>query len=140
MARMTAEAISWPSSGGYLMKKKKNMGTEKKRGVEKAKVEVSPFFLSDRGGRRLGIDRRRFSYTHHIPERRSGRDRRSIKDRRGELDHSMIFKRRKEEERRAAFLRLRNHMASGDLEMIFTDVEDPENNKRLSNSNEHDET
>lgn len=122
------------------MKERKSTGKGKKRGVEKAKVEVSPFFLSDRGGRRLGIDRRRFSYAHHIPERRSGTDRRSIKDRRGEFDHSMIFKKRQEEERRAAFLRLRDHMASGDLEMIFTDVEDPDNNKRLSNSNEHDET
>jgi hypothetical protein len=122
------------------MIKRRNMGTEKKRVVKRAKVEVSPFFLSDRGGRRLGIDRRRFSYTHHIPERRSGRDRRLITDRRAELDHSMILKRRKEEERRAAFLRLRDHMESGDLEMIFTHVENSENNKRRSNSNEHDKT
>jgi hypothetical protein len=56
------------------------------------------------------------------------------------LDHSMILKRRKEEERRAAFLRLRDHMESGDLEMIFTHVENSENNKRRSNSNEHDKT
>lgn len=116
------------------------MGTKKKRGVKRAKVEVSPFFLSDRGGRRLGIDRRSFSYTLHIPERRSGRERRSIKDRRGELDHSMIFKRRKEEERRAAFLRLRDRMESGDLEMIFTEAEDTENHKRLSHSIEREET
>ena len=122
------------------MKKRRNMGTDKKRGVEKARVEISPNFLSDRGGRRLGLDRRRFSYTYHIPERRSGRDRRSIKERRGELDHSMIFKWRKEEERRAAFLRLRDHMASGDLQMIFTNAEDPEKNRRVSNSNGHDET
>lgn len=140
MARMKAEALSWPSSGAYLMKKRKNMGTEKKKGVEKANIEVSPFFLSDKGGRRLGIDRRRFSYTHHIPERRSGGDRRSIKDRRGEFDRSMIFKKRREEERRAAFLRLRDHMESGDLGMIFTDAEDPENNRIVSNSNGHDET
>jgi len=122
------------------MKKRKNMGSKEKRGFKKAKVEVSPFFLSDRGGRRLGIDRRRFSYTLHIPERRSGRERRIIKDRRGELDHSMIFKRRKEEERRAAFLRLRDHMESGDLEMIFTEVEDPENHNRLSHSSEREES
>jgi hypothetical protein len=122
------------------MIKRRNLGKDKKRGVKKAKVEVSPFFLSDRGGRRLGIDRRRFSYSHHIPERRSGRDRRRITDRRAELDQSMILKRRKEEERRAAFLRLRDHMESGDLEMIFTDVEDSENKKRWSNSNEHDKS
>jgi len=34
------------------------------------------------GGRRSGIDRRRFSYTEHIPERRSGKERRSGFDRR----------------------------------------------------------
>ena len=140
MVRITAEALFRPSLGGYLMKKRKNMGSKEKRGFKKAKVEVSPFFLSDRGGRRLGIDRRRFSYTLHIPERRSGRERRIIKDRRGELDHSMIFKRRKEEERRAAFLRLRDHMESGDLEMIFTEVEDPENHNRLSHSIEREES
>ena len=38
--------------------------------------------LKDNGGRRLGIERRRFSYTHYIPERRSGNDRRSGHDRR----------------------------------------------------------
>jgi hypothetical protein len=122
------------------MKKRTNMGSKKKRGVKRAKVEVSPFFLSDRGGRRLGIDRRSFSYTLHIPERRSGRERRSRKDRRGELDHSMIFKRRKEEERRAAFLRLRDHMEPGDLEMIFTEGEDTENHKIRNHSIERGES
>jgi len=36
----------------------------------------------DNGGRRLGIERRQFSYTQHIPERRSGKDRRLGNDRR----------------------------------------------------------
>jgi len=36
----------------------------------------------DNGGRRLGILRRRFSYLVHIPERRSGEDRRGGFDRR----------------------------------------------------------
>lgn len=36
----------------------------------------------DNGGRRLGIDRRQFSYPLHIPERRSGLDRRRGMDRR----------------------------------------------------------
>ena len=125
---------------GWLMKKRKeNMAPDKKRGVEKAKVEVSPSFLSDRGGRRLGIDRRRFTYTLHIPERRIGRERRRIKDRRGELSHGMIFKRRKEEERRAAFLRLRDNMESGDLDMIFMEVEENEGHQRLRNSIEREE-
>jgi len=39
-------------------------------------------FDKDNGGRRLGIDRRQFSYTMHIPERRSGKERRSGFDRR----------------------------------------------------------
>ncbi len=36
----------------------------------------------DNGGRRSGGDRRKYSYTLHVPERRSGDDRRSVKDRR----------------------------------------------------------
>ena len=36
----------------------------------------------DNGGRRSGIDRRQFSYSGHMPERRSGEDRRSGGDRR----------------------------------------------------------
>jgi len=37
---------------------------------------------ADNGGRRSGIDRRRFSYAFHIPERRDSNDRRSRRDRR----------------------------------------------------------
>ena len=33
--------------------------------------------LLDNGGRRLGVDMRQFSYFIHIPERRSGKERRS---------------------------------------------------------------
>jgi hypothetical protein len=40
------------------------------------------FDLGDNGGRRSGIERRRFSYSDHIPERRGGVDRRCGKDRR----------------------------------------------------------
>ena len=36
----------------------------------------------DNGGRRSSGDRRNYSYTLHIPERRSGKDRRSGEDRR----------------------------------------------------------
>ena len=36
----------------------------------------------DNGGRRSGVDRRQFSYSDHVPERRSGEDRRSGSDRR----------------------------------------------------------
>lgn len=38
--------------------------------------------LADNGGRRSGLDRRKFSYSAHIPERRQGLDRRSGRDRR----------------------------------------------------------
>jgi hypothetical protein len=42
--------------------------------------------LTDNGGRRLGIDRRQFSYTNHIPNRRQGHDRRTGLDRRSLID------------------------------------------------------
>jgi hypothetical protein len=38
--------------------------------------------LVDNGGRRIEKERRKFSYTTHIPERRAGKDRRSGQDRR----------------------------------------------------------
>ncbi len=43
--------------------------------------------LIDNGGRRLGVDSREFSYTDHIPDRRTdNNERRSCIDRRSELD------------------------------------------------------
>ena len=42
--------------------------------------------LQDSGGRRSGMDRREFTYTFHIPERRRGLDRRSGFDRRNKLN------------------------------------------------------
>jgi len=38
--------------------------------------------MLDNGGRRSGTDRRKFSYSAHIPELRSGKDRRKGLDRR----------------------------------------------------------
>lgn len=38
--------------------------------------------LRDNGGRRTGLDRRQFSYSGYLPERRSGQDRRLQFDRR----------------------------------------------------------
>ena len=43
---------------------------------------MSPQLESDNLGRRLNIERRQFSYDAHIPERRSGNDRRNGEDRR----------------------------------------------------------
>ena len=36
--------------------------------------------ITDNGDKRLGIDRREFSYTVYLPERRSGKDRRGVSD------------------------------------------------------------
>lgn len=44
--------------------------------------ETGVVALCDKGGRRVGFERRRYSYTCYIPERRSGEDRRTGGDRR----------------------------------------------------------
>ncbi len=49
--------------------------------------------LKDNGGRRLGIERRRYSYTYYIPEKRFGNDRRSGQDRRSSICSRMSTKR-----------------------------------------------
>lgn len=54
-------------------------------------------FLSDNGGRRSGYDRRQFSYSDHIPERRANDDRRNGMDRRTGVGTKFST------ERRAAF-------------------------------------
>ena len=43
--------------------------------------------LHQNGGRRSGIERRQFSYTQHIPEQRSAKDRRRGNDRRKNPEH-----------------------------------------------------
>ena len=43
---------------------------------------MSPAHVVDNGGRRLGMERRRFLYSAHIPERRTIEDRRNGEDRR----------------------------------------------------------
>jgi len=75
-------------------------------GVSHSPVEIR---LRDNGGRRSGIDRRRFLYTDHIPERRAGEerrrgvDRRCGEDRRKVNDQTVAMNRRIAFERRAAF-------------------------------------
>jgi hypothetical protein len=44
--------------------------------------EVMASLIRDNGGVRSGLERRQFSYDKHIPERRSGKDRRNGLDRR----------------------------------------------------------
>jgi hypothetical protein len=57
--------------------------------------------LRDNGGRRSGIERRRFSYEEHIPERRAQGDRRLSDDRRSGADRRSGEERRSGKERRA---------------------------------------
>lgn len=45
----------------------------------------NPAFNIDNGGRRLGIERRQFNYSHHYPERRVGGERRCLPERRDEI-------------------------------------------------------
>jgi hypothetical protein len=46
-------------------------------------VDLSYYqYANDKGGRRTGLERRQFSYSVHIPERRSGKARRQAQDRR----------------------------------------------------------
>ena len=44
--------------------------------------ELLASLIKDNGGRRLGLDRRQYSYDKHIPERRSDQNRRNRIDRR----------------------------------------------------------
>ncbi|RLA99177.1 MAG: hypothetical protein DRG83_13450 [Deltaproteobacteria bacterium] len=59
--------------------------------------------IRDNGGRRSGVDRRQFSYSKHIPERRTGIERRSGKDRRSGFDRRSGKDRRSGQERRSAW-------------------------------------
>ena len=52
---------------------------------ERALHIKNPAFHIDNGGRRLGIDRRQFSYSHYYPERRAGDERRNIPERRNDI-------------------------------------------------------
>jgi len=55
----------------------------------------------DNGGRRLGLDRRQFTYAAYLPERRLGDERRASVDRR----NLAMFKPLTRAERRAIFCR-----------------------------------
>lgn len=58
-------------------------------------------FSNDSGGRRMGVDRRQFSYLLHIPERRSDTGRRNGIDRRDGKELRL----NEDKERRAIYLR-----------------------------------
>lgn len=50
--------------------------------LETMSVSLMGVSLGDNGGRRTGINRRIYSYTDHVPERRNGLERRCGMDRR----------------------------------------------------------
>ncbi|MDL2124149.1 MAG: hypothetical protein LWX51_13980 [Deltaproteobacteria bacterium] len=55
---------------------------------------MSDAYILDNGGRRFGIERRKFSYTNYFPERRFGNDRRKGVDRRKGCAHREGIERR----------------------------------------------
>jgi len=55
---------------------------QKTAGSSPMQSKMESVILTDKGGRRVGIERRSFSYTCYIPERRSGMERRNGEDRR----------------------------------------------------------
>ena len=55
---------------------------------ERALNPEDPAYMIDQGGRRLGPERRQFSYSHYFPERRAGAERRSLPERRTAENHA----------------------------------------------------
>ena len=53
---------------------------------ERALSRKGPACDADNGGRRLGIERRQFNYSHYFPERRECDERRCIPERRVEMN------------------------------------------------------
>ena len=72
----------------------KIVGRENSPPYERGSVEAFLFF-EDRGGRRSGFRKREFSYDAHIPERRSGAERRNGTDRRETVASQMYSKGRR---------------------------------------------
>ena len=61
-----------------------------KKGWYEVNISNVAFFIDDCGGRRSGIDRRTFSYSDYIPERRANNDRRDGEDRRSGIDRRSV--------------------------------------------------
>ena len=53
---------------------------------ERALHGQDPAYDIDKGGRRLGLERRQFNYSHYFPERREGDERRNVPERRIEME------------------------------------------------------
>ena len=69
--------------------------------------------FKDNGGRRLGIESREFSYTNHVPNKRTQEDRRSGIDRRGGLERRQGTDRRSSEVIFKKILRPENDLREG---------------------------
>ena len=69
--------------------------------------------LKDNGGRRLGIESREFSYTNHVPNKRTQEDRRSGIDRRCGLERRQGTDRRSGEVILKKILRPKNELRKG---------------------------
>ena len=69
--------------------------------MKKAEIE---FNLDDNGGRRSGIDRRRFLYAGHIPERRLTSDRRKGIDRRSGYDRRDFLSQETDSKERRSYI------------------------------------
>ena len=62
------------------------MVTNMRMRKERALSGKGPVYDVDNGGRRLGIERRQFNYSHYFPERREGDERRSTPERRVDIN------------------------------------------------------
>lgn len=62
------------------------MATNLRRRTERFLLIENAAYGVDKGGRRLGIERRQFHYSHYCPERRIGFDRRVIPERRADQE------------------------------------------------------
>ena len=82
MANISPMTVTRIEQGHQWRKKTKRkiISALEHKNSDENKVVTS--FFRDNGGKRLGLDQRQFSYDKHIPERRSGNDRRSGLDRR----------------------------------------------------------
>jgi len=69
-----------------------------KKGLADVSTDHIIFNLKGNGGRRSGIERRRFSYADHIRERRFGSDRRYDRDRRSGTERRSDFVNRRNSE------------------------------------------
>jgi len=103
---------------------KKNYKSEGNLEIATAVSNDENSLIHDTGGRRSGIDRRKYSHNIDHPERRSGRDRRSTPDRRS----SPHFKLYEDIERRRGFKTLYQEVNRKKTNKAYK----PERNKEIA--------